>query len=170
MSKIKAISLATLGAIAVQPAVFLAWLGLPALTVGQVSAFLDAARYSFMPAVFAVLFVLFIGVPAALLLAHYGKLRWWPLASIGFFAAGLPVALSTPGGGPGYSSGGSWYGKHVDFIVNGEPTLYGWLNYIQSVFFFGLHGLAGATVFYIILRRSMGPNNSFKPMPLRGTA
>ena len=170
MGKFKATTLASLGAVAIQPLVFLAWLGVPMLVAGESEAFLDAARYSFMPAVFAVPFVLFVGVPATLFLAHYGKLRWWPLGLIGFTAAALPIAVSGPGGGPGFSSGGNWHGKPVEFIVSGEPTLYGWLNFVESTFYFGLHGLVGATVFYVLWRRSMGPNNSFKPNPLRGSA
>lgn len=170
MSRFKAISLAVLGAIAVQPVVLLAWLGLPALFAGDSSAFRDIARNSFMAAVFAVPFVVLVGVPATLLLARSNQLRCWLLGLIGFVSAGLPVALFTPGGGPGYSSGGNWCGTYAQFVVNGEPTLYGWLNYIQSIFLFGLHGLVGAMVFYAIWRCSMGPNSSFKPTPLRGAA
>ena len=165
MGRFKAISLATLGAIGVQPIVFLAWIGLPAVIAGEFSAFMDVARFSYLAAVFSVPFVVFIGVPATLFLASSNKLRWWVLGLIGFVSAGAPIALSTPGGGSGYSSGGNWYGESVQFVVNGEPTLYGWLNYVQSILFFGLHGLVGALVFYVIWRRSMGPNTSFKPTP-----
>ncbi|RZI70582.1 MAG: hypothetical protein EOP13_20575 [Pseudomonas sp.] len=170
MRKINAIMLSSFGAIAVQPLVFLCWLGIPMLLSGETAALRDAVRYSFLPAVFAVPFVLFIGIPVTLVLVHYGKLRWWPLGMIGFVAAALPIALSGPGGGAGHSSGGNWHGKPVDFIVNGEPSLYGWLNYLESTCFFGLHGLVGATVFYVLWRHTMGPNNSFKPNPLRGSA
>jgi hypothetical protein len=170
MSKFKAILLSSLGAIAVQPFVFLAWLGLPMLLHGETSQLLDVVSASFLAALFAVPFVLLIGVPAALLLAHYSKLRWWLLALIGFIAAALPIAVSGPGAGPGFSSGGNWHGKLVKFVVDGKPTLYGWLNHIESTVYFGLHGLVGATVFYLVWRRSMGPNNSFKPKPLRGSA
>ena len=170
MTKITAVMISSLGAIAVQPLVFIASFAIQMAIAGDFSSLSDVARYSFFPALFAIPFVLFIGIPATLLLAHRGKLGWRLLALIGFVAAATPVAISGPGGSPGYSSGGNWHGKYVDFVVNGEPTLYGWLNHIESIFFFGLHGLVGATVFYALWRRSMGPNNSFKPTPLRGAA
>ena len=170
MSKIKVILLSCLGAIAVQPFVFLTWLAVPMFLHGEISQLSDVVMFSPMTALFALPFVLLIGTPAALLLARYGKLRWLPLALIGFIAAALPVAVSGPGTDPGFSSGGNWHGKRVDFVVNGDPTLYGWLNHIESTLYFGLHGLIGATVFYWVWRRSMGPNNSFKPKPLRGSA
>ena len=170
MRKFKAILLSSLEAIAVQPLVFIAFFGIQLVAAGDLSSLVDVARYSFFPAVFSVPFVLFVGAPATLALTHYGKLGWWPLALIGSIAAAAPAALSGPGGSPGYSSGGNWHGKHVDFVVNGEPTIYGWLSHLESICFFGLHGLVGATAFYFVWCRSMGPNNSFKPNPLRGSA
>ncbi|MFC3552492.1 hypothetical protein ACFOLC_15920 [Lysobacter cavernae] len=170
MRKFTAILISSLAAIAVQPFVFIASFGIPLAIAGDLSSLADVARYSFFPALFAIPFVLFVGIPATLILVHFGKLRWWLLAFIGFIAAAAPIAFSGPGGSPGYSSGGNWHGKYVDLVINGEPTLYGWLNHLESIFFFGLHGLVGATVFYVLWRRSMGPNNSFKPNPLRGSA
>jgi hypothetical protein len=162
MTKIKAVLISSLGAIVVQPLVFIASIGILMAIAGDLSSLADVARYSFFPALFAIPFVLFLGIPATLFLAHLGKLRWWLLALIGFVAASIPTVISGPGGSPGYSSGGNWHGRYVDFVINGEPTIYGWLNHIQSVFFFGLHGLVGATVFYVLWRRSMGPNNSVR--------
>ena len=170
MTKIKAILISSLGAIVVQPLVFIASFGTLMAIAGDLSSLSDVVRYSFFPALFAIPFVLFVGIPATLFLAHRGTLRWWPLALIGFVAASIPTVFSGPGGSPGYSSGGNWRGNYVDFVINGEPTIYGWLNHIQSMLFFGLHGLVGATVFYVLWRRNMGPNNSLKPAPLRGAA
>ena len=165
----RAIAAASLAAIAVQPLVFLLWVALPMFVAGGDVPLADIARVSLFAALVAIPFVLLIGIPAALLLQRIGRMRWVWLASTGFIAAALPVAINPPGGDPGYSSGGNFYGRAVDFIVAGEPTLWGWLSYAQSVLFFGLHGLVGASVFYAVWRRSMGPNNSFKGMPLRGT-
>ena len=170
MTKTTAVLISSLGAIVVQPIVFIASFGIPMAIAGDLSSLADVARYSFFAALFAIPFVIFVGIPATLFLAHRGKLRWWLLALIGFVAASIPTAISGPGGSPGYSSGGNWHGRYVDFVINGEPTMYGWLSHIQSIFFFGLHGLVGATVFYALWRRNIGPNNSFKPRPLRGSA
>ena len=162
--------LSALSAIAIQPLVMLCWFLLPWALAGEAPPWLQVAAFSLYAALFAAPFVLFLGVPLSLALDHFGLLRWWPLAFAGVVSAALLVAWSIPGGDAGYSSGGNWYGKPVDFIVAGKPTLYGWLNYLQTVLVFALHGLVGATVYHWVWVRSMRPNNSFKPKPLRGSA
>jgi hypothetical protein len=92
------------------------------------------------------------------------------LGAVGFIAAALPVAVSGWSDSAGFSSGGNWYGTSVDFVVDGQKTFYGWLSYAQSILSFGLHGLAGALVFLFVWHRWLGPDNSFKPKPLRGSA
>jgi hypothetical protein len=161
---------ASLLAIAVQPIVFLLWIALPPLIAGDDLPLADMASTSLFAAVIAIPFVLLIGIPSALVLRRFGHLRWLPLAAIGFISAALPIAINLPGGDSGSSSGGNFYGRAVDYVIAGEPTIWGWLSYAQSVLFFGLHGLIGASVFYLVWRRGMGPNNSFKPKPLRGSA
>lgn len=113
---------------------FVAWLGLPLLIAGEPDALLETVRFSYVAAASAVPFVLFIGVPEALALAHYDRLRWWPLALVGFVAACLPMALSVTGNAPGFSSSGHWHGKSVDFVVNGQMTLFGWLSTLEPIF------------------------------------
>jgi hypothetical protein len=169
LGPMRAIIAASILAVAVQPAVFLLWFLLPLLLLGAELPLTDVAKTSLFAAIFAVPFVLLIGIPAALLLRRVGRFRWLYLAIVGFLAAALPVAVNLPGGS-GYSSAGNFYGRYVSYVVAGEPTIWGWLSYAQSILCFGLHGLVGASVFYVVVRRSMGPNNSFKPMPLRGTA
>jgi hypothetical protein len=170
MTQPKAILLASLAAVLVQPLVFLVWIAPPALLDGEPAVLVDMARVSILAAVVAVPFVLIVGVPATLLLLRYNKLRWWPLALIGFVAAALPIALLGLQSSPGYSSGGNWHGKAVEYVINGKLTFYGWLSYFESLVGYGTQGLVGASAFYIVWRRSMGPNNSFKPKPLRGSA
>jgi hypothetical protein len=142
-------------AVAVQPPLFLLWIALPFLVTW--SAFPtdqlpNMASFSLFAAAVAIPFVLIIGLPTAIWLDRIGKFRWKYFAAIGFFAAAIPMACFLPGTDSGYSSGGNFYGKPVDFIVDGVPTLYGWLNYVQGVVTFGLHGLAGATAFYLVAR------------------
>ena len=169
MGKIKASVLSSIAALLVQPLIFLAWMGIPALAAGETVAFFDMARFSPLVAVFAIPFVVIVGVPAALLLSRDRALRWAPLALVGTVAAILPLLAIIPGGGTGDSSGGNWHGQVVDYVVNGKPTLYGWLSYLESLLYFGLPGLIGASVFYAVWRRSMGPNSSFKPNLLRSS-
>lgn len=121
-----------------------------------------------MAILYAVPFVLFLGIPLTLVLQRIERLKWWPLGLIGATAGGVFAGSAGPGGGEGFSSGGNWYGKYVDFIIDGDPTIYGWLSYLQSVGAFALHGLVGASAFYLVWVHC--PNNSSKPTPLRGAA
>ena len=170
MKYIKAIAGSSFAALAIQPVVLLFWFVLPLWALGADLPWGQVGLVCFMSVVLALPFVMAIGIPLALLLQKTGQIGWVPMALAGTFAGAAFAGWNLPGGDPGYSSGGNWYGKSVDFIVEGQPTLYGWLNYIQSVVAFGLHGLAGASAFYLVWVRGMGSNNSSKPTPLRDAA
>jgi hypothetical protein len=166
----RAILLATVAAIVIQPFVFIALFLLPLLAMGADISASDFFGLPLLAALFSAPFVVAIGIPSLFLLRHFNRLSWRSLGSIGFIAAALPVAISGWSEYPGLSSGGNWYGTPVDFVVDGQKTLYGWLSYAQSILLFGLHGSAGALVFLFVWRLRLGPNNSFKPNPLRGSA
>ena len=158
----KAISLATIAAIAVQPFVFFFLFLAPMLLLGADISPKDLFGIPLFAALFAAPFVVVIGIPALLLLRRVNRLSWLSLGIVGFIVAALPFAFSGWSDSVGYSSGGNWYGTPVDFVVNGQKTIYGWLSYFQSIIFFGLHGLAGALAFYFTWRRSLGPNYAIK--------
>jgi hypothetical protein len=158
----KAILLATVAAIAVQPLVLFAWLFLPALIAGDTVPPKDLVGMSLFSALLASPFVVVVGIPAFLLLRYFRHLSWWSLGTIGLVVAACPVAVFGLFEYAGYSSGGNWYGTPVEFVINGQKTFYGWLSYAQSVVFFGLHGFVGALAFFIVWRRSLGPNHSFE--------
>ena len=161
---------AFIAAVAVQPLVLFLWLAMPSVLSGAEMPWHDLAPISFYSMLFAAPFVLLLGVPLSLILWRLGRFRWWPLALAGALTGALFAGWDLPGGDPGYSSGGSWYGQYQDFIIAGEPTVYGWLNYIQSMLAFALHGLIGASTYYLVWASVLRPNNSFKPKPLRGSA
>ena len=165
-----AISASSLAALAVQPFILFLWAFLPLVVQGAELPWDQVGTMSFLVMVFAVPFVLLLGVPLTLLLHRLGRLKWWPLCIAGTLAGAAFAGWSGPGSDLGSSYGGNWYGSHVEFVVNGQPTLYGWLSYLQSVAAFSLHGLAGATVFFLVWRHHLGPDNSSKPNPLRGSA
>lgn len=148
----KAILLATVSAIAIQPFVLFAWFFLPALIAGSHISSSDLLGVPLFAALISAPFVIVVGIPALLLLRHFKRLSWWSLGMIGLIVAALPVAVYGWPEYAGSSIGGNWYGTPVEFVVNGQKTLYGWLNYAQSVVFFGLHGFAGALAFFFVWR------------------
>lgn len=161
----KAILLATVAAIAVQPLVLFAWLVLPALIAGGHVSSNEFFGMSLFSALLALPFVVVIGIPALLLLRRFRHLSWGSLGTIGFVVAALPVAVIGLFDYAGSSSGGNWYGTPVEFVVNGQKTFYGWLSYVQSIVFFGLHGLAGALALFFVWRRALGPDHSARDFP-----
>ena len=97
--------------------------------------------------------VLLLGIPMFLLLRKYDRVNWTTLAIAGICLGMLPAAPGWPRHLDGYSSGMNWHGKYVDTYINGVPTSYAWLNYVEDVLYFGAHGLIGALVFYAVWRR-----------------
>ena len=170
MKTVLAVIISSLAALAVQPVVMFVWFVLPHVLMGAEMPWLELGPIFFYTVLFAIPFVLFLGIPFSLFLRKFGRLRWWPLALTGAMAGTLLVGWDAPGGDPGFSSGGNWYGRYVDFVVAGEPTLYGWLRYFQSILAFAAHGFFGATAYYLVLVGAMRPNGSFKPTPLRSAA
>ncbi|MGN6229474.1 MAG: hypothetical protein ACTHNM_18760 [Dyella sp.] len=102
-------------------------------------------------------FVLVLGIPAYLLLRWRKAVRWWSTIASGFVLGAVPVAVfSWP---LRFSQGASATVDGVPTLVNGAPTLAGWLQYLESVAFFGACGAAAATTFWLIAR---SPNHSSK--------
>jgi len=158
----KALLLATAAAIAIQPFILFAWFLLPALIAGGPVSPGDLFGLPLFAAVLATPVIIVVGIPSLLLLRHFKYLSWWSLGTIGLVVAALPVAVYGWSEYAGFSSAGNWYGTPVDFVINGQKTFYGWLNYAQSVVCFGLHGFAGALAFFFVWRRASGPNHSFE--------
>ena len=110
--------------------------------------------------------VVALGLPAYLLLRWRKAVRWWSILLCGFILGALPIAvLSWPLRFADLKSSASVDG--VQTMVNGVPTMAGWLQYVSGISFFGACGVAGAAAFWLVWR--MSPNNSFKPNPLRST-
>jgi hypothetical protein len=97
--------------------------------------------------------VLTLGIPAFLLLRKFQRESWVSVAVAGVLLGALPAALFWPRHLEGYSAGQTWHGRYVDTYVDGVPTTYAWLSYIESVVYFGVHGLAGALAFYAVWRK-----------------
>ena len=160
----KAIFVAAIAAIAIQPLFFYVWFLLPAVIAGESVSGHDILQMALYVLVFSAAFVLVIGIPAFLLLRRFNRATMPMLSLSGFLIALVPIMLlSWPGiNSKGYSSGGNWHGKPVDYVIDGVTTIYGWLSYAESSLMFGLHGLIGAIVFYFVWRRVVGPNYAIK--------
>lgn len=111
--------------------------------------------------------VIALGIPAYFVLRWRGLLGWWSALLAGFVLGAIPAAVfSWP---LRYASPGSHASADgFKTVVNGAPTMAGWLQYLGGVSFFGACGLAAAAAFCVV--RGMSPNKSFKPNPLRGSA
>jgi hypothetical protein len=152
------VAVASLAAIAIQPLVLGVWLGVPIYLAGESVPAREVVGMAGLVTIVAAGFVLAIGIPAFLMLRHRNRATAVSLGTVGFLVAALPfAALGWPGNSfPGISSGGRGHGGHVEFIVNGVVTGYGWLNYAEGTLIYGIHGLVGALTFLFVWRRLSG--------------
>ena len=98
------------------------------------------------------LFVVVLGVPAYLLLRWRQAVRWWSALASGFVLAAIPIALlAWPLRFAGPGSSASVNG--VDTMINGVPTMAGWMHYLAAVGQFGVLGLLGALAFWLVQRK-----------------
>jgi hypothetical protein len=154
----RAIILATIAAIAIQPLFFALYFLLPFALVGEGPSLLhEVFGMLMLVIVFAAGFVIVLGLPIFFTLRYFKRDNWWTLAVSGFLAGGFPIGLlSWPSyfssGDSSYS--GNWHGRYVDFVVHGTPTIYGWLSYAEGTLISGLHGLIGALAFFFVWRRN----------------
>jgi hypothetical protein len=110
--------------------------------------------------------VLLLGIPTVFLFRKFQRTGWTSFGIAGFVLGALPVgALSWPGRLEGFSSGENWHGKYVESYINGVPTIYAWLTYVENVMYFGLHGLVGALVFYAVWRKQDRPDRAATQTP-----
>jgi hypothetical protein len=139
-----------LAAVAVQPLVFLVQLA-PALLTAPTPL---SGLGQWLSAVLLVsaTVVLLLGMPAFLILRKLRRDGWTSVGITGATLGGLPVALFWPRTTDGFSAGQNWHGSYVDTYVNGNPTIYAWLTYVEGILSFAAHGLIGALVFYAAWR------------------
>jgi hypothetical protein len=162
----RAILFASVAAVLVQPLVFAAlsvlllvisYIGGATASLGDLYRFVLAlGQLSIAVIAVAIPFVALIGVPLFLALRRHGLLGWRTITSAGFLAAALPFALiGFPlwGDSTGYSAGANWHGTYVQFVEDGVYTIYGWLNYLEEIVRFGIQGLVGALVFFVVWGR-----------------
>lgn len=94
-------------------------------------------------------FVALLGLPAYFIFRWFNLVRWWSTLGAGFFLAAIPMAVFTwPLRYPELKSSASVNG--VKTMIDGVPTMAGWLQFIQGVLFLGACGLVGALAFWLV--------------------
>jgi hypothetical protein len=113
-----------------------------------VSQSLTLARTTF---IVALAHALVLGLPLFLLLRSMSQFGVVTCALGGFLVGAVPLgvlALISMTGLQSASSGGR------STVINGVPTLAGWIEYVQGVGFVGLFGMAGGLTFWVAMRLS----------------
>jgi hypothetical protein len=143
--------IAAFSAAAVQPLIFLVRVA-PDLFASS-DAMDGFASFLVDIAVVALAVILILGIPCYWFLWAFGRVGWSSLMIAGTLLGMLPVVFMWPRQLPGFSADDNWHGRTVTTYADGIPTSYAWMQYGETVLFFGLHGLVGALVFYATLRR-----------------
>jgi hypothetical protein len=94
-----------------------------------------------------------LGLPLFLFLSSKSRIGIIACSLGGFAVGASGLAVLGLFGMLGGGSYNAWTGGRAT-VVNGIPTLLGWLEYVQSVGFVGLVGLAGGLTFWLTMRLS----------------
>lgn len=93
--------------------------------------------------------VLFLGMPAYLLVRRFSVVRFWSTIVGGFLLGSIPIAIFTwPLRYPLQKVSSTSNG--VQTMIDGVPTMAGWLEYIGAFSFFGVCGAVAAMVFWVV--------------------
>ncbi|MUH73202.1 hypothetical protein [Psychrosphaera haliotis] len=93
-------------------------------------------------------FVVFLGLPTYFLLRKLNSVNWWATLISGFVLGAIPMAIFTwPLRYPEMKTSASVNG--VKTMIDGVPTLDGWLQFLQGVSFLGVCGMVGALAFWL---------------------
>jgi len=93
-------------------------------------------------------YVLILGLPSYCLMQWLGAIRWWSIAILGFILASIPLGILT---WPLDLSGGysaSYNG--IQTVIDGIPTLEGWLKFLYGTSLFGALGAVSAMAFWAV--------------------
>ncbi|MES2071703.1 MAG: hypothetical protein V4488_15215 [Pseudomonadota bacterium] len=103
-----------------------------------------------------------LGIPGLLLLSRARQFKALPICLLGFFLGCLPMGIwswplkaSLRG-----ASDSHWDGeKIVHSMVDGVPTLIGWVSYGEGVLSMGAFGAVAGVAFWLAWRNSGSSNN-----------
>jgi hypothetical protein len=101
--------------------------------------------------------VLVLGVPTFLALNWRNAIRWWSSLLAGLVLGAIPLGIAwwplDYSGLKSSASHSSFGGKMVYTMIDGVPTLAGWIEYLVSVAAMGLLGALGGISFWLVWRR-----------------
>jgi hypothetical protein len=104
--------------------------------------------------------VIVLGVPGYAILRWRNALRWWSVLLSGFIMGAIPDAIDTWPLGYSELRASAVLGG-VQTMINGVPTMAGWLNFFAGVAFYGAFGVASAAGFWLVWRKN--PNTLSNP-------
>lgn len=131
---------------------------IPAALVGGVS---QSASVLFIAGCIAAMHVVFLGLPAFLMLRRFKLLRWWSVVLAGILCGIIPMAVTSwPHWAFEGASYTAWDGSRmVEYVVNGVPTVAGWWRYVYDLAGIGLFGGVAALASWLTYSR-LCPNIS----------
>lgn len=100
--------------------------------------------FFFLCLIFSAGFVLLLGVPSYFLLRKFDKIHLWSTLLAGFILSAVPMAIFS---WPSRFTNASLNG--VQTVIDGIPTIAGWLQFIGGITFIGGCGIAGAFAFWL---------------------
>lgn len=117
--------------------------------VGDEYVWVRAGSYFTLYLVVSLGYVFLLGAPAYYLLGRFKLIRWWSTIGTGFILGAFPMAVFI---WPlKYSElRGSASVNGVKTMINGVPTMEGWLQFVSIVSFFGACGMVGALAFWLV--------------------
>jgi hypothetical protein len=140
-------------------ACFVAGFFIQALVTGQLahypSQFLTSVVATTLENAFVAAVIL--GAPLFMILHRLGRVRWWTSILTGFVIGAVPAGILF---WPMHHTFGNVVtitefrgGQQVKILVNGVPTLAGWLEYAQHILMYAATGVVGGLVFWLLWRR-----------------
>ena len=110
--------------------------------------------------------VVAFGLPSVYLLHKLNRLRGWTVCLAGFVGGMIPLGVwSWPlRWNRAGSTASHWDGREmVTTMVDGIPTLAGWLSYLKGLAMTGALGVVAGMTFWLVWRRLHSPSRPDRP-------
>lgn len=156
MSNISKYFLAFLGAAVVPALAVVIPSAVGSLSMGDNSGWLRIRNFGLLSLYVSTGHVLILGIPSFIVMHIKNVIYWWSSIFAGFILGCIPIGIWTwPLKYPELKTSSShWDGeKMVQTMIDGVPTMAGWVSYMSGVSFMGLFGAIGGLSFWLIWRK-----------------